>query len=214
MKNPVAVIGAGAWGTSLALILHHQGHPVHLWEYFPDYARVLDATRENPKFLPGLAIPRDILITSDLGAAVKDCREIVMVTPSQRMRSVAARLAEISYCPEIIVSASKGIEQETLMRMSEVLGQVFGPGPVVCAFSGPSHAEEVSRRLPCTLVAACPDAAVVQRVQNLFMTDWMRVYTSDDLAGVELGGSLKNIIALASGMVDGLGLGDNPKPPW
>jgi glycerol-3-phosphate dehydrogenase (NAD(P)+) len=209
--SPIAVIGSGAWGTSLAMILHQRGHRVHMWEYFPEYAQVLDTTRENPKFLPGIKIPTDIMITSDLDKAVAGCEAAVMVVPSQRTRSVAKRLAQGGFKPRLLVSASKGIEQGTVMRMSEVLNEAFGPETVICTLSGPSHAEEVSRKLPCSLVAASFSAADAQRVQDWFMTPSVRVYTSEDIVGVELGGSLKNIIALASGVVDGLGLGDNAK---
>ncbi len=207
----IAVIGSGAWGTSLAMILHEHGHKVRMWEYFPEYAQVLDRTRENPKFLPGIKIPSDMVITSDLGQAVDGCDTAVMVVPSQRTRSVAKRLADGGFKPRLLISASKGIEQGTLMRMSEVLTEAFGKDTLVSALSGPSHAEEVSRKLPCSLVAACPSLEDAHRVQDWFMTRSVRVYTSQDLVGVELGGSLKNIIAVASGVVDGLGLGDNAK---
>ncbi|NTV52910.1 MAG: NAD(P)-dependent glycerol-3-phosphate dehydrogenase [Candidatus Firestonebacteria bacterium] len=210
-STPVAVIGAGAWGTTLAMILNRRGLAVRLWEFFPEYARVLDLTRENPKFLPGVQIAADIEITSDLNRAVEGCRNLVMVVPSQRMRSVAHRLAAGGYQPEVVVSASKGIEQDSLLRMSEVLVAEFGEKIETCALSGPSHAEEVSRNLPSTLVAASRNKEVAQRVQDWFMGPSVRVYTSEDIVGVELGGSLKNVIALASGVVDGLGLGDNAK---
>jgi glycerol-3-phosphate dehydrogenase (NAD(P)+) len=208
---PVAVIGAGAWGTTLAMILQRRGLRVRLWEFFPDYARVLNLTRENPKFLPGVQIAEDIEITSDLSQAVEGCRALVMVVPSQRTRSVAKRLVESGFKPEMVVSASKGIEQNSLLRMSEVLAAEFGEGVQLCAFSGPSHAEEVSRNLPCSLVAASTSPEAARRVQDWFMGPSVRVYTSQDIAGVELGGSVKNVIALASGVVDGLGLGDNAK---
>jgi glycerol-3-phosphate dehydrogenase (NAD(P)+) len=211
MSRPIAVIGAGAWGTTLAMILAQRGHDVRLWEYFPDYARVLDETRENPKFLPGVRLPDSIHITTDLAAAVSGCREIVMAVPSQRTRGVAERLAAGGGQPEVVVSASKGIEQNSLARMSEVLTAAFGSRAAICALSGPSHAEEVSRRLPCSLVAASPNREAAHRVQDLFMTEWVRVYTSPDIIGVELGGSLKNVIAIAAGAVEGLQLGDNTK---
>jgi len=159
---PVAVIGAGAWGTTLAMILQRRGLHVCLWEYFPEYARVLELTRENPKFLPGVQIAADIEITSDLSQAVAGCKAVVMVVPSQRMRSVAHKLAEGGFKPELVVSVSKGIEQESLLRMSEVLAAEFGDKVELCAFSGPSHAEEVSRNLPCSLVAASSSQAADQ----------------------------------------------------
>lgn len=210
-SSPIAVIGAGAWGTTLAMILQRRGLQVRLWEFFPEYARVLDLTRENPKFLPGVQIPVGIEITADLKHAVEGCRALLLAVPSQRMRGVAHRLVEYGCHPELVVSASKGIEQNSLLCMSEVLASEFGAGLEVCALSGPSHAEEVSRNLPCSLVAGSSSPEAARRVQDWFMGPSVRVYTSQDIIGVELGGSLKNIIALASGVVDGLGLGDNAK---
>jgi glycerol-3-phosphate dehydrogenase (NAD(P)+) len=210
--NPTtAVIGAGAWGTTLAMVLAHRGQTVRLWEFFPDYARVLDRTRENPKFLPGVRIPEGIPIVSDLGSAARDADVLVMAVPAQRTRGVAHALAAAGARPGLVVSAAKGIEQGSLARMSEVLAAEFGDGPGICALSGPSHAEEVSRRKPCSLVAASVRPEAARRTQDLFMTDWVRVYTHDDVVGVELGASVKNVMAIAAGAVDGLELGDNAK---
>lgn len=211
MDRAVAVIGAGAWGTTLSLILSRKGRSVHLWEYFPDYARQLAESRENPKFLPGVRIPENVMISADIEKTTADCREIVLAVPSQKLRAVARRLAGTGVQPLRVITASKGIERESLARMSEVVRQEFGPDPEVCVLSGPSHAEEVSRGMPCSLVAASENEETAQAVQELFSTDSLRVYTSPDVVGVELGGALKNIIALAVGMVDGLGLGDNTK---
>ncbi|MCK5219094.1 NAD(P)-dependent glycerol-3-phosphate dehydrogenase [bacterium] len=211
MDRLVAVIGAGAWGTTLALILSRKGCPVRLWEYFPDYARKLAETRENPKFLPGVHIPENITISADIEKTAADCREIVLAVPAQKLRAVAKRLAGSGFKPLRVITASKGIERGSLARMSEVVRQEFGPGPEVCVLSGPSHAEEVSRAMPCSLVAASENEKNAQTVQELFSTENLRVYTSLDVVGVELGGALKNVIALAVGMVDGLGLGDNSK---
>lgn len=211
MNRAVAVIGAGAWGTTMSLILSRKGRPVHLWEYFPDYARQLAETRENPKFLPGVHIPENIMISADIEKTAADCREIVMAVPSQKLRASAKRLARAGVRPLRVITASKGIERGSLARMSEVVRQEFGQGTEVCALSGPSHAEEVSRSMPCSLVAASENKETAQAVQELFSTDSLRIYTSPDIVGVELGGALKNVIALAVGMVDGLGLGDNSK---
>jgi glycerol-3-phosphate dehydrogenase (NAD(P)+) len=211
MTNSIAVIGAGAWGTALATILAEKKQEVRLWEYFAEYAEVLKTTRENPKFLPGVKIPREIFITHDLAEAVHNCQTVILVSPSQKLRAVAKRLVELSIQPEYIVTASKGIENDTLQRMSEIVVQEFGQGPKVCALSGPSHAEEVSRRIPTSVVAASKDMAAAQHVQNILMTEQFRIYTSDDIVGVEMGGALKNVIAIAAGMVDGLQLGDNTK---
>jgi glycerol-3-phosphate dehydrogenase (NAD(P)+) len=134
-----------------------------------------------------------------------------MAVPAQRLRNVAQHLADAGVHPQILVSAAKGIEQGSLARMTQILHEVFGNPTALCALSGPSHAEEVSRRLPCSLVAAAAAAETAGKVQDLFMTEWIRVYTSQDVIGVELGGALKNVIAIAAGLVDGLGLGDNAK---
>jgi len=211
MNSPIAVVGAGAWGTALALILEQKGLTIRLWEYFPEYAEVLAMTRENPKFLPGVRIPVSIQITSDIKTAVAGCQTIILAVPSQVLRSVTKQLVNSQVQPAIVVSAAKGIERGSLCRMSEIIAQEFGNGPDVCVLSGPSHAEEVSRRIPTSVVAASQNPETVRVVQELFMTEYFRVYSSSDVAGVELGGALKNVIAIAAGVVDGLGLGDNTK---
>ena len=211
MNPDVAVIGAGAWGTTLALVLARRGYRPRVWEYLPDYAEVMRTTRRNPKYLPGVVLPDSLRITASLAEAVEGCTTWIMATPSQRLRSVAQALARTGGKPERVISAAKGIEQGSLQRMSEVLRAEFGPRPAVAVLSGPSHAEEVSREMPCSLVAASTDAETAEAVQGLFMSDAVRVYTSDDVVGVELGGSLKNVIAIAAGIVEGLGLGDNTK---
>ncbi|MBN1595640.1 NAD(P)-dependent glycerol-3-phosphate dehydrogenase [candidate division FCPU426 bacterium] len=209
--QPLAVIGAGAWGTALAMILSQKGYAVRLWEYYPEYAQVLDTARENPKFLPGIVIPKSICISNDLAETVRNCRILVVAVPAQAVRSIVTRLADCQATPEIIVSASKGIEKSTLCRMSEIIRQIFGRLPGVVALSGPSHAEEVSRGVPTSVVAASESTLAAEQVQDIFMTDSFRIYSSADVAGVELGGALKNVIALAAGVSDGLGLGDNTK---
>lgn len=211
MSEPIAVIGAGAWGTALAMILAGQGRTVNLWEYFPDYARELQTHRENYKFLPGITIPNQITITNDLGACVQDAAIIVLVVPSQALRGVVQKLAQLAVTPRILVSASKGIENNSLDRMSQIIQDAFDSRCSVVALSGPSHAEEVARGLPCTVVAASADEPAAEEIQILFTNDHFRVYTTSDIVGVELGGSLKNVIALAAGILDGLSLGDNAK---
>lgn len=211
MSGATAVFGAGAWGTTLALHLHGRGRRVRLWEYFPEYAEVLRRLRANPKFLPGVGLPAELPITSDPAEAAEGCDAWVMAVPAQRLRAVARTLARtVHKPPELVISAAKGIEQESLARMSEVLVQELRTHRV-CALSGPSHAEEVSRGRPCSVVAAARDESLAREVQDLFMNESLRVYTSTDLTGVELGGAMKNIIAIAAGIVDGLGLGDNAK---
>jgi glycerol-3-phosphate dehydrogenase (NAD(P)+) len=207
----ISVLGAGAWGTTLALVLAAQGHEVRLWEFFPAYADVLRQQRMNPKFLPGIQIPDSIYITSDPAEAVREAEGLLFVTPSQRLRSVAQVMKSQVASPRLIMSASKGIEKNSLQRMSQVLLDTFGSAHSIAVLSGPSHAEEVSRNLPASLVAAALDPKVAEEVQQLFMTDRLRIYRTEDVVGVELGGALKNVIAIAAGIVDGLQLGDNTK---
>lgn len=211
MNPPVAVIGAGAWGTALALVLARKGIAVKLFEYFPDYAVELQQTRENHKFLPGVKIPENIMITNDLKEAILPESIVVLVVPSQALRSVMKKISHANLAPKAIISAAKGVEENSLARMSEIIEEEFEGHCDIGVLSGPSHAEEVARQLPCTVVAASHHEAVSKEVQNLFTDDYFRVYTSSDVVGVELGGSLKNVIALAAGVLDGLQLGDNAK---
>ncbi|HID96451.1 MAG TPA: NAD(P)H-dependent glycerol-3-phosphate dehydrogenase [Candidatus Latescibacteria bacterium] len=216
----IAVIGAGGWGTTLAILLHENGNLVRLWEFDPGYARQMVKTRHNPAFLPGVRIPEEILISSDMAEVLSGSNMVVFAVPSEFMRDVAKKAApcfaedaglacEVS---PLVVSVAKGIENETLRRMSEVLAEELPVKPdQIVALSGPSHAEEVSRKIPTTVVAASSSLEFAGKVQSTFMTSTLRVYTNRDIVGVELGGSLKNVIALAAGICDGLGFGDNTK---
>ncbi|MCK4538496.1 MAG: NAD(P)H-dependent glycerol-3-phosphate dehydrogenase [Candidatus Krumholzibacteria bacterium] len=213
-SEKVAVIGAGSWGTTLALLLADKGSDVNLWEFFPDQARDLIRYRENKKFLPGVKIPANVHITSDLETALADASHILFVTPSHTMRKVARQVAATPgfHKKMIAINASKGLEEKTLCRMSEVLSQELRlPARRIVGLLGPSHAEEVSRKMPTSIVVAGPDIKILKDIQDLFMTDYFRVYTNKDLVGVELGVSLKNTIAIAAGICDGLGFGDNTK---
>jgi len=209
-REQVAVVGDGGWGTALALLLVAKGHAVRLWGAFPDYVETMRRGRENAKFLPGIPLPDALVLSADLGEAVAEADAIVAAVPTPFMRRVLARLAR--GCPRgtPIVSVAKGIENGTLLRPTQIIADVIGRVPVV-ALSGPSHAEEVARGLPTTVAVACRNTALARRVQRLFMTDRFRVYTNPDVVGVELGGAVKNIIAIAAGICDGLGLGDNAK---
>ena len=209
-RERVTVVGDGGWGTALALLLVGKGYPVRLWGAFPDYVAEMRRRRENVKFLPGIPLPEALELCDDLPAAVEDATVAVAAVPAQFMRDVLGRLA--GRCPRgvPIVSVAKGIENRTLLRPSQIVTDVLGRVPVV-ALSGPSHAEEVARGLPTTVAVACRDADRARRIQNLFMTDRFRVYTNRDVVGVELGGAVKNVIAIAAGICDGLGLGDNAK---
>jgi len=209
----IAVLGAGSWGTTLAVLLADNSHEVSLWSYRKEYTEVICATRENPLFLPGIRIPENIDATSDLGGAVRDRDMIVTAVPSQYLRGVVSELAHLLLEGITVVNVAKGIENGSLMTMSEMLHDVLPqlPPTNVATLSGPSHAEEVSKKIPTTVVAASIDLNMAKTVQSVFMKPYFRVYASDDLRGVELGGALKNVIAIAAGVIDGANLGDNTK---
>ncbi len=209
----IAVLGAGSWGTALAIILANNDHGVTLWSHKHQYADVIRTQRINPSFLPGITIPEQIDATSDLMASVSDCDMIVCAVPSQFLRSVIVRLNRLSLENVIVVNVAKGIETESLMTMSQMIHHALPdlPEKNVATLSGPSHAEEVSRKIATTVVAASTNLETSKVVQKTFMTPYFRVYASSDLKGVELGGSLKNVIAIAAGIVDGARLGDNTK---
>ena len=209
----IAVLGAGSWGTTLAILLSHNAHAVSLWSYRESYTETIRAKRENPPFLPGIRIPDSIEATSDLVEAVKDKEMIVAAVPSQYVRHVVSDLHDRIPRETILVNVAKGIENGTLMTMSEMLHQTLSDLPVenIATLSGPSHAEEVSRMVPTTVVVASASLQTATLVQRVFITPYFRVYASTDMRGVELGGALKNVIAIAAGIVDGAGLGDNTK---
>lgn len=201
----IQVVGGGSWGLALARLLALKDHRVRLWTRKEDNPEELRRTRQSPLYLPGMRLPESVEVVSDVDPAVDMA---VLAVPSHAMRAV---LAEYPLSDRTLrVSVAKGIENDSLMRMSEVIRDVSGPGPVLC-LSGPSHAEEVAFDLPATVVVAGEDAAACERVQEAFIGRTFRVYTSPDLVGVELGGSLKNVIAIAAGVCDGFGLGDNAK---
>lgn len=209
MKN-ISVIGAGGWGTALAILLAEQGFPVRLWAYEKEQVKELKATRENRLFLPGVTLPPGIEPTNSLGDVI-DADLMVFVPPSKAMRSVAKSLAAFHPPTKIpMLTCTKGIEQHSGLRMSQVLSEFFPENPMA-VLSGPSHAEEVARRSPTAVVIGCEDHALAQEAQRVFSTESFRAYTSTDVAGIELGGALKNIFAIGAGIGDGLGLGDNTK---
>ncbi len=210
MKKTVAVIGSGGWGTAISTLLVRCGYKVNLWSYFKEEADRLSKDRENKAFLPGVMLDEDISFTSDMEEAVKDVEFIVMVPPSKAVRSVAETLRPFVPKGMVIVNASKGLDQDTLKRLSVTIKEII-PQAEVAVMSGPSHAEEVARGIPTTNVVAARTLEVAEFVQDAMMCDSFRIYTSLDMAGVELGGALKNCIALCAGMLDGLGLGDNTK---
>lgn len=204
----IAVLGAGAWGTALALSLARRGgHDVVLWAHSSALAAQLTDAGENLLYLPGFTLPADIHVTSDLPGAIFEANIILCVTPSQHLRGVIAHIAPILTPDQIILSASKGIEETTYLRMSQVIGSVTdNPAAVL---SGPSFAQEVAAGTPTAIVAAAANMDIAQTIQREFSSGTLRLYTNDDVTGVELGGALKNVIALASGIVHGLNLGHN-----
>lgn len=206
----IAVIGSGSWGCALCAVLAEKGNDVCLWSYFQEESEQLAQHRENKRNLPGLILPDIVTYTSDLKEAVEGRDVIVLVTPSAVLGDTAARMAPFVSENAIIVCASKGFDSKTQKTLTETIKDNI-PKARVAALSGPSHAEEVAKKLPTTLVVASKDREVATFLQDLFMTDYFRIYTGSDVTGVELGGALKNIIALCAGVSDGLGLGDNTK---
>ncbi len=205
-----AVIGAGSWGTALSLVLHTNGHKVTVWSVMEDEIRMLKERHEHVEKLPGVKLPSDMTFTTELAAAVEGKDYLILAVPSVFTRSVAKNMAPYVKRGQVIVCVAKGIEEDTLLTLSEVVAQEI-PAAEVAVMCGPSHAEEVGAGLPTTVVAGAKKKSVAFGVQDLFMNEVFRVYSSPDVLGMELGGSLKNVIALAAGMADGLGFGDNTK---
>ena len=206
----VGVIGAGSWGIALAKLLHTNGNKVTVWSIVEDEIKMLQEKHEHVDKLPGVKLPEDILFTTDMEETIQGKDVLVLAVPSVFTRSTAKSMAPYVKDKQIIVCVAKGIEDETFMTISDVVESEI-PKADVAVMCGPSHAEEVGQMLPTTVVAGARTRQTAETVQNLFMNDVFRVYTSPDVLGMELGGSLKNVIALAAGMADGLGYGDNTK---
>lgn len=212
--NKVAVLGAGSWGIAIANLICRNGHAITIWEFDPEACDNLKATRKLPSKLPGISLEDRIDITNDIAESVKEADFVCCVVPSQNLRSAIHNIADVKIDKKpIFVNLSKGIEVGSLKRMSEVIEEELPEKSRsgVCTVSGPSHAEEVAREIPTAVTAASEDIRAAEAVQQLFLTPEFRVYTSADLLGVELAGSLKNVVALAAGMLDGLGMGDNTR---
>ena len=209
IKN-ICVIGDGGWGTTLTVLLAKKGFNVTVWGAFPEYLEILKSSHENAKFLPGVRIPDSVKFTASLQEALKGNDIVVLAVPSQYMRGVLTMLKMEDLSDRIFVSVTKGIENDTLKRMSEVVSEVLGERKLV-ALSGPTIALEVANGSPSTAVAASRDLDLAVMVQDIFITDRFRIYASYDLIGVEVGGSLKNIIAIAAGALDAMGFGTNAK---
>ena len=206
----ISVLGSGSWGLALALLLHNNGHEVLLWSARPENARKLREKRENPDRLPGVRLPDEINVLIDLERALKDVDVTVLAVASPYIRSTAHKMAPFVCKDQKIVNVAKGIEEKTLKTLSEVIEEEIPQGDVA-VLSGPSHAEEVGRGLPTTCVISARTQETAEYLQSIFMSPVFRVYTTPDILGVELGGALKNVIALAAGTADGLGYGDNTK---
>jgi glycerol-3-phosphate dehydrogenase (NAD(P)+) len=206
----MCVLGSGSWGTALALVLGKKGYNVSLWTLDKEQCDKINKTRENIDYLPGVVIPSNINVTTDLKDAIKDSILVVLAVPSQAIRSVCQNIKGIINEDQVLVDVAKGLEKGTGLRMSEVVKEEL-PNNKYVVLSGPSHAEEVGRDIPTTVVAASENIKDAELVQESFMTPKFRVYTNPDVVGVELGGALKNIIAFGAGVCDGLGYGDNTK---
>ena len=206
----VGIIGAGSWGTALSVLLYDNGHHVTVWSIDPQEVQMLDVKREHQKKLPGVKLPDDMKITGDLESAVRGKDFLVLAVPSPFTRATAKKMVPYVSEGQIIVDVAKGIEETTLMTLSQQIEEEI-PQADVAVLSGPSHAEEVGRKLPTTCVVGAKTRKTAEYLQSAFISNVFRVYTSPDILGIELGGSLKNVIALAAGMADGLGYGDNTK---
>lgn len=209
----IAVIGAGSWGTTLAILLSDNGHSITLWCFEPDDAEEMASIRENLKFLPGISFPDSLVVTNDLQAALHEAEAIVTAVPTQFLRSVAQKFSDLNLRDVAIINVAKGIENGTLMTVSEILVDCLPTLHLeqVATLSGPSFAEEVARHIPTAVVAGAADIRTAKLAQQIFMTPYFRVYSSNDLRGVELGGAIKNVIAIGAGIADGAGFGDNTK---
>lgn len=206
----VGIIGAGSWGISLALLLHKNGNDVTVWSIIEDEVEMLKSKREHKDKLPGVTLPDDMKFTSGLEDAVVGKDLLVLAVPSVFTRSTAHMLKDIVTQDQIIVNVAKGIEESTLLTLSELIEEEI-PQAIVAVLSGPSHAEEVGRGIPTTIVVGAKDKKIAEYIQTLFMNEVFRVYISPDVLGIELGAALKNVVALAAGIADGLGYGDNTK---
>lgn len=210
----IGVLGAGSWGTALAFVLADNGHKVKLWAHRSETVDEINETHRNERYLPGIELPTSIVGYSSLQEAVEDVSTIILAVPTKAIREVLRKLIEIEHPPYTIVHVSKGIEPDSLLRISEIVEEEMPPRLLkdVVVLSGPSHAEEVSKRQPTTVTVSSKNMQAAEEVQELFNNQhYFRVYTNPDVIGVEIGGALKNIIALAAGITDGLEYGDNAK---
>ena len=209
----ISVLGAGGWGTTLAILLHFNGHEVTLWEYKRSYAKALNRSRENKALLPGIKIPKEINITHSLSESCENKHMIVLAVPSQFIRGVLKEMKRYDFRDTIFVSVAKGIEKDTLLTVSQIIKDELKnlSSTNIGVLSGPSHAEEVAKKIPTAVVAASRDPFTAKQIQSAFITSYFRVYSTTDILGVEYGGALKNVIAIGAGIIDGAKFGDNTK---
>ena len=206
----ISIIGAGSWGTALALLLYRNGHQVTVWSIMEQEIAMLQKEREHKDKLPGVKLPEDMAFTTDLKAAVEGKDVLVLAVPSPYTRATSKSMALYVKEGQVIVNVAKGIEEATLFTLSEIIEEEI-PKAEVAVLSGPSHAEEVGRGIPTTIVVGAREKDTAESLQNIFMNEAFRVYISPDVLGIELGAALKNVVALAAGIADGLGYGDNTK---
>ncbi len=206
----ICVLGSGSWGTAISWLLANNGHNVTLWSFFKEETQMLNEYRQNKDKLPGVILPDSVVFSSDMETSIKDKDLIVMGVPSTAVRSTSRSAAAYVEKGQIIVDLAKGIEESTLMTMSEIISEEI-PQADVAVLSGPSHAEEVGKGLPTAIVAGSRNKKTAEYIRSVFMSPVFRVYTSTDVLGMEIGGALKNVVALAAGIADGLGYGDNTK---
>ncbi|MGL5260276.1 MAG: NAD(P)H-dependent glycerol-3-phosphate dehydrogenase [Lachnospiraceae bacterium] len=210
MSIHIGVIGAGSWGIALAKLLHTNGHKVTVWSAIEDEITMLNQMHEHVDKLPGIKLSEEIIFTTNLSKAIEGKEVLILAVPSPYVRSTADQMSKYVEDGQIIVNVAKGIEEHTLMTLSEIIEEKI-PQAIVAVLSGPSHAEEVGRGVPTTIVVGAKDQNVAEYLQNIFMSNVFRVYISPDVLGIELGAALKNVVALAAGIADGLGYGDNTK---
>jgi len=209
-----AIIGAGSWGTALACVIGGKGQRANLWAHRPEHVQNLKNRRQNDRYLKGISFPEKISIFDDLKKAIRDARVICMVVPSHVYRGVFKEIATTCTSSQILVSATKGIENDTLMTMNEIMVEELKTANKVChtaILTGPSFATEVAKHVPTAITVGSTDKEVAKNIQSLFNTDYLRVYTSQDTVGLEIAGALKNIIAIATGICDGLQFGSNAR---
>ncbi len=210
MKKKIAVLGAGSWGTALAVSLSTKGHEIKIWDVDGDHLKALEKDRENKRYLPGIPLSGFISAADNVGKAVRNCDIVVFSAPAQHFRNALTSAVPYLKKDMVLVNVAKGIEQKSLKRLSEVAFELY-PNAGYVVLSGPSHAEEVGKGMPTTVVASSNDLNLAEYVQDVFMHERFRVYSNTDVIGVELGGALKNTIALGAGISDGMGFGDNAK---